>query len=115
MLSIATSEKGAAFSSDMQVPWMPAAESRQSVFRMQAMDPRPQKFPAFPDFIEEVRYSWDRPASGPSVLKQATLLASLEGVEKLGQAGFPQVDSTIVALVKAPPVVVLAARTLNTR
>ncbi|MGH0118725.1 UNVERIFIED_CONTAM: hypothetical protein FKN15_005711 [Acipenser sinensis] len=41
-----------------------------------------------PDFMEEVRSSWDCPASGPSVLEQASLLASLEGVEKLGLAGF---------------------------
>ncbi|MGH0157592.1 UNVERIFIED_CONTAM: hypothetical protein FKN15_051013 [Acipenser sinensis] len=74
---------------------MPAAEPSRSIFR-------PQKFSAFPDFMEEVRSSWDRPASGPSVLKQAAPLASLEGTEKLGQAGFPPVDSTIAALVKAP-------------
>ncbi|MGH0133340.1 UNVERIFIED_CONTAM: hypothetical protein FKN15_067227 [Acipenser sinensis] len=86
----------------LHVPWMPAAEPRQSVFRTQAMAPRPQKFPAFPDFVEEVHSSWDRPASGPSVLKQSAPLASLEGVEKLGLAGFPPVDFTIAALVKAP-------------
>ncbi|MGH0168951.1 UNVERIFIED_CONTAM: hypothetical protein FKN15_055856 [Acipenser sinensis] len=85
----------------LQVPWTPAAESRRSVFRTQAMA---QKFPAFPDFMEEVRSSWDCPASGPSVLKQAAPLASLEGVENLGLAGFHPVDSTIAALVKAPPV-----------
>ncbi|MGH0136305.1 UNVERIFIED_CONTAM: hypothetical protein FKN15_032346 [Acipenser sinensis] len=79
--------------------------------------PRPQMFPAFPDFMEEVRSSWDCPASGPSVLKQAAPLASLEGLDKLGLAGFCPVDSTIAALVKAPPVGGLArdlaARTLN--
>ncbi|MGH0135961.1 UNVERIFIED_CONTAM: hypothetical protein FKN15_025228 [Acipenser sinensis] len=63
--------------------------------------PRPQKFPAFSDFVKEVQSSWDCPASGPSVLIQAALLASLEGVEKLDLAGFPPVDSTIAALVKA--------------
>ncbi|MGH0120347.1 UNVERIFIED_CONTAM: hypothetical protein FKN15_064807 [Acipenser sinensis] len=37
------------------------------------------------------------------MLKQAAQLASLEGTEKLGLAGFPPVDSTIAALVKTPP------------
>ncbi|MGH0157731.1 UNVERIFIED_CONTAM: hypothetical protein FKN15_034179 [Acipenser sinensis] len=37
----------------LQVPWTPAVEPRWSVFRMQAMAPRPQKFLAFPDFTEE--------------------------------------------------------------
>ncbi|MGH0159001.1 UNVERIFIED_CONTAM: hypothetical protein FKN15_062391 [Acipenser sinensis] len=92
----------------LQVPWMQAAEPRQSVFWMQAMAPHPQKFPASPEFMEEIRSSWDRPASAPSVLKQATQLASLEGEEKLGLAGFLLVDSTIAALVKAPPVERLA-------
>ncbi|MGH0174650.1 UNVERIFIED_CONTAM: hypothetical protein FKN15_014281 [Acipenser sinensis] len=66
--------------------------------------PDMQPFPAFPDIMEEVRSSWDRPALAPSVLKQASQLASLEGAEKPGLAGFPPIDSTIVALVKAPPV-----------
>ncbi|MGH0140143.1 UNVERIFIED_CONTAM: hypothetical protein FKN15_010187 [Acipenser sinensis] len=66
------------------------------------------KVPAFPDFMEEVRSSWDRPASAPSVLKWATQLASLEDEEKLGLAGFPPVDSTIAALGKAPLVGKLA-------
>ncbi|MGH0131024.1 UNVERIFIED_CONTAM: hypothetical protein FKN15_022219 [Acipenser sinensis] len=73
------------------------------------MVPRPQKFPAFPD-------SWDRPASGPRVLKQAALLASLEGADKLGLVGFPPtppVDSTITALVKAPPVAEAQATRLS--
>ncbi|MGH0144236.1 UNVERIFIED_CONTAM: hypothetical protein FKN15_048691 [Acipenser sinensis] len=83
---------------------MPVAEPYWSVFRTQVMAPCPQKFPAFPDFMEEVRSSWGRLASGPSVLKQAALLASLEGVEKLGLVGFPSVDSTIAVLVKALPV-----------
>ncbi|MGH0132978.1 UNVERIFIED_CONTAM: hypothetical protein FKN15_020896 [Acipenser sinensis] len=52
--------------------------------------------------MEEVRSSWERPASDPSALKQATPLASLEGAEKLGLVGLPPVDSTIAALVKAP-------------
>ncbi|MGH0121020.1 UNVERIFIED_CONTAM: hypothetical protein FKN15_068716 [Acipenser sinensis] len=91
-------ERAAAF---LQVPWMPAAQPRRSVFRTQALAPHPQRFPAFPNFIEEVRSSCDHPASGPSVFKQATPLASLEGADKLGLAGFPPVDSTIAALVKA--------------
>ncbi|MGH0189147.1 UNVERIFIED_CONTAM: hypothetical protein FKN15_033060 [Acipenser sinensis] len=82
----------------------PPAKPCQSVFRTQAMAPRPQQFPAFPDFMEEVHFSWDHPASSPSVLKLAAPLASLEGADKLGLAGFPLVDSTIVALVKAPSV-----------
>ncbi|MGH0175678.1 UNVERIFIED_CONTAM: hypothetical protein FKN15_078092 [Acipenser sinensis] len=82
---------------------MPPAKPRQSVFRTQAMAPRPQQFPAFPDFMEEVHFSWDHPASSPSVLKHAAPLVSLDGADKLGLAGFPLVDSTIVALVKAPP------------
>ncbi|MGH0116145.1 UNVERIFIED_CONTAM: hypothetical protein FKN15_074786 [Acipenser sinensis] len=85
-------------------PWTPAAEPHRSIFRTQAMAPLPQKFPAFPDFMEEVRPSWDRPASGPSLLNQAAPLASLEGAEKLGLEGYPPVDSTITALVKAAPV-----------
>ncbi|MGH0160691.1 UNVERIFIED_CONTAM: hypothetical protein FKN15_047268 [Acipenser sinensis] len=64
--------------------------------------PSGRMFPAFPGFMEEVRSSWDRPASAPSMLKQASPPAPLEGVEKLGLAGFPLVDSTIAALVKAP-------------
>ncbi|MGH0116831.1 UNVERIFIED_CONTAM: hypothetical protein FKN15_019220 [Acipenser sinensis] len=91
----------------LQVPWTQAAEPHWSVFRTQTMAPRAQKFPFFLDFMEEVRFSWDRPASAPSVLKQATQLASLEGADKPGLAGFPLVDSTIAALVKATPVGVL--------
>ncbi|MGH0163132.1 UNVERIFIED_CONTAM: hypothetical protein FKN15_072974 [Acipenser sinensis] len=67
------------------------------------MAPRPQKFPAFPDFMEEICFSWDCPASGPSVLKQAAPLASLEGADKLSLVGLPPVDS-FAALVKASPV-----------
>ncbi|MGH0126984.1 UNVERIFIED_CONTAM: hypothetical protein FKN15_012297 [Acipenser sinensis] len=73
-----------------------------AVFWTQAVAPCLQPFPAFPDFMEQVRSSWDRPALAPSVLKQVSQLASLEGAEKLGLAGFPPVDSTIAALVKAP-------------
>ncbi|MGH0157717.1 UNVERIFIED_CONTAM: hypothetical protein FKN15_038389 [Acipenser sinensis] len=51
----------------LQVPWMPAAEPRRSVFQTLVMAPHPQKFPAFLDFMEEVRSSWDRPASAPSL------------------------------------------------
>ncbi|MGH0155830.1 UNVERIFIED_CONTAM: hypothetical protein FKN15_052545 [Acipenser sinensis] len=88
----------------LQVHWTPAAQPRRSVFRTQVLAPRPQCFPAFPDFVEEVRSSWDRPASAPSISKQATLVSSLEGADKLGLAGFPPVDSTITALVMASPV-----------
>ncbi|MGH0118247.1 UNVERIFIED_CONTAM: hypothetical protein FKN15_057481 [Acipenser sinensis] len=102
-------ERAAAF---LQVPWTPAAQPCRSVFRTQVLAPHPQCFPAFPDFVEEVRSSWDRPASAPSVSKQATPLSSLEGADKLGLAGFPPVDSTITALVRAPPVGVLARDTM---
>ncbi|MGH0159374.1 UNVERIFIED_CONTAM: hypothetical protein FKN15_037348 [Acipenser sinensis] len=88
----------------LQIPWTQAAEPHRSVFQTQAMAPPSQKLPAFPDFMEEICSPWERPASTPSVLKQATQLASLEGTDKLGLAGFPSVDSTIVTLVKAPSV-----------
>ncbi|MGH0140575.1 UNVERIFIED_CONTAM: hypothetical protein FKN15_033781 [Acipenser sinensis] len=81
---------------------MPDTEPRWSIFWTQAMALCPQNLSAFPDFMEEVRSFWDQLASGPSVLKQAAPLASLEGAEKLGLAVFPPVDSTIAALVKAP-------------
>ncbi|MGH0175289.1 UNVERIFIED_CONTAM: hypothetical protein FKN15_069979 [Acipenser sinensis] len=74
-LTLALMKRAAAF---LQVPWTPAEEPRRSIFRTQAIAPCSQKFPAFPDFMEEVRSSWDRPASAPSVLKQAAQLASLE-------------------------------------
>ncbi|MGH0153394.1 UNVERIFIED_CONTAM: hypothetical protein FKN15_032005 [Acipenser sinensis] len=90
-------ERAAAF---LQVPWTPAAQPRHSMIRTQVLAPRPQCFPAFPDFVEEVRSSWDRPASAPSISKQATPLSSLEGADKLDLAGFPPVDSTIAALVR---------------
>ncbi|MGH0177193.1 UNVERIFIED_CONTAM: hypothetical protein FKN15_074624 [Acipenser sinensis] len=38
------------------------------------MVPRPQNLPAFPDFMEEVRSSWDRPDSGPSMLASFLML-----------------------------------------
>ncbi|MGH0174751.1 UNVERIFIED_CONTAM: hypothetical protein FKN15_007683 [Acipenser sinensis] len=44
------------------------------------------------------------------MLQPFSQLASLEGAEKLGLAGFPSVDCTIAALVKAPPVVGIAQR-----
>ncbi|MGH0146784.1 UNVERIFIED_CONTAM: hypothetical protein FKN15_009056 [Acipenser sinensis] len=37
----------------LQVPWMTVAEPHRSMFQTQAMAPHPQKFPAFPDFMEE--------------------------------------------------------------
>ncbi|MGH0133083.1 UNVERIFIED_CONTAM: hypothetical protein FKN15_045384 [Acipenser sinensis] len=88
----------------LQVPWTPAAQPRRSVFRTQVLAPCPQCFPAFPDFVEEVRSSWVRPASAPSISKQTTPPSSLEGADKLGLAGFPPEDSTVAALVRAPPV-----------
>ncbi|MGH0140990.1 UNVERIFIED_CONTAM: hypothetical protein FKN15_018825 [Acipenser sinensis] len=88
-LSIAASSDAALFSSDMQDPWTPAAQPSHSVFWTQVLAPRPQCFPTFPDFVEEKRSSLDRPASAPSVSKQATPLSSLEGADKLGLAGFP--------------------------
>ncbi|MGH0159434.1 UNVERIFIED_CONTAM: hypothetical protein FKN15_040115 [Acipenser sinensis] len=60
--------------------------------------------PVFLDFLEEVQSSWHRPASAPSVSKQAAPLASLDGEGALGLAEFLPVDSTIVALVRAPPI-----------
>ncbi|MGH0175712.1 UNVERIFIED_CONTAM: hypothetical protein FKN15_071649 [Acipenser sinensis] len=80
LLSISDSALMGRAAAFLQVTWMPAVEPRQSVFRMQAMAPRPQKFPAFPDFMEE------------------------KVGKKLGLVGFPPVDSTIAALVKATPV-----------
>ncbi|MGH0131201.1 UNVERIFIED_CONTAM: hypothetical protein FKN15_002994 [Acipenser sinensis] len=55
----------------LQIPWKTPAELRRSVFRTQAVAPTTQLFPPFPDFMEEVRSSWDQPASAPSILKQA--------------------------------------------
>ncbi|MGH0178801.1 UNVERIFIED_CONTAM: hypothetical protein FKN15_077968 [Acipenser sinensis] len=100
-LSIAASGDGASLSSDMQPSCRSPGGQRQN---HAGVAPRPQKFLAFPEFMEEVCSSWDRLASSPSVLKQAAPHTSLEGAEKLGTAGFPPVDSTIAALVKAPPV-----------
>ncbi|MGH0162222.1 UNVERIFIED_CONTAM: hypothetical protein FKN15_070886 [Acipenser sinensis] len=60
------------------------------LMRLLASYPPP---PVFPHFLEEVRSTWNHPASAPSVLKRA-----------LGLAEFPPVDSTITALVQAPPV-----------
>ncbi|MGH0170156.1 UNVERIFIED_CONTAM: hypothetical protein FKN15_058471 [Acipenser sinensis] len=42
----------------LQVPWTPAAEPCQSAFRTHAMAPRPQKFTAFPDFMEETGHTF---------------------------------------------------------
>ncbi|MGH0149885.1 UNVERIFIED_CONTAM: hypothetical protein FKN15_058356 [Acipenser sinensis] len=82
----------------LQVPWATAAEPRWSMFKTQATAPRPQSCSAFRDFMEDVRSSWDRPASAPSMLKQVAPLASFEGADKLDLAGFPPVDSTICGL-----------------
>ncbi|MGH0165454.1 UNVERIFIED_CONTAM: hypothetical protein FKN15_049451 [Acipenser sinensis] len=104
LIPLAKAEPIFEVASFLQVPWTPSAELQRSVFPMQAMDSHAQKFPAFLDFMEEVCSSWDCPASAPSVLKQATQLASLEGADKLGLAVFPPEDPTIAVLVKAPPV-----------
>ncbi|MGH0129814.1 UNVERIFIED_CONTAM: hypothetical protein FKN15_047167 [Acipenser sinensis] len=48
--------------------------------------------------------NWLNPASAPSVSKSAATLASMEGEEAIELAQLPPVDSTIVALVRAPPV-----------
>ncbi|MGH0164962.1 UNVERIFIED_CONTAM: hypothetical protein FKN15_048086 [Acipenser sinensis] len=53
----------------------------------------PQPFPAFPDFLEEVKCSWQHLASVPSVSKSTVTLASMEGAEAVGFAQFPPVDS----------------------
>ncbi|MBN3275419.1 LPIN2 phosphatase, partial [Polyodon spathula] len=89
---------------DLQVPWATAAEPRHSVFQSHDMAYRQQPFP---DIMEEVCSSWDHPATAPSQLRHTSQLASLEGAEKLGLSGFPLVDSTIAALVKASTVGVL--------
>ncbi|MGH0128924.1 UNVERIFIED_CONTAM: hypothetical protein FKN15_004845 [Acipenser sinensis] len=79
---------------------MAAPKPRRLAFRTQAALPRLQPFPVFPDFLEEVRSSWNHPALAPSVVKWAAPLASCV----LGLAEFPPVDSTIMALVQGPPV-----------
>ncbi|MGH0153493.1 UNVERIFIED_CONTAM: hypothetical protein FKN15_055371 [Acipenser sinensis] len=56
------------------------------------------------NFLEEVKSSWQHPASVPSVSKSVAALASMEGAEAVGLAQFPLVDSTIAALVRAPSV-----------
>ncbi|MGH0190561.1 UNVERIFIED_CONTAM: hypothetical protein FKN15_047712 [Acipenser sinensis] len=57
LLSDSTSALMGRAATFLQVPWTPLAEPWQSVFRTQTMDPHPQKFPAFPDFMEEVHSS----------------------------------------------------------
>ncbi|MGH0116248.1 UNVERIFIED_CONTAM: hypothetical protein FKN15_000175 [Acipenser sinensis] len=84
-------------SSDVGLPQLSSStpaliESASAFLRIswKAAAPRPQPFPVFPDFLEEVSTSWEHPASVPSVLKQAsTLTLALEDAEKLGLAGFP--------------------------
>ncbi|MGH0130533.1 UNVERIFIED_CONTAM: hypothetical protein FKN15_026415 [Acipenser sinensis] len=79
------------------------SEQCRSVFRL-AQASTPQPFPVFLDFLKEVKSSWQRLASAPSVSKCMAALASLEGAEAMGLAQFPPVDSTIAALVRTPPV-----------
>ncbi|MGH0149329.1 UNVERIFIED_CONTAM: hypothetical protein FKN15_019544 [Acipenser sinensis] len=88
-LSIAASGDGASFSSDMQVGSLDTGGGTTPVRFPDtgAGSSSPQRFMTFPDFMEEVRSSWDRPASGPSVFKQAAPLSSLDGTDKLGLSG----------------------------
>ncbi|MGH0164960.1 UNVERIFIED_CONTAM: hypothetical protein FKN15_048084 [Acipenser sinensis] len=123
MLSIAASGEGTSFFSDMQVGETPACS-------LGSQCPRPVvqlsfgtyrtccSFPTGPldasGRTTPVRFPDAGNGFSPSevpgfptlhgVLKQAALLVSLEGADKLGLARFPQVDSTIAALVKALPV-----------
>ncbi|MGH0134630.1 UNVERIFIED_CONTAM: hypothetical protein FKN15_029710 [Acipenser sinensis] len=78
-------------------------EQHRSVFRP-AQSSTPQPIPVFLDFLEEVKSSWQQPASALSVSKSAAPLAFLAGAGALGLAQFPPIDSITVALVKAPPV-----------
>ncbi|MGH0150476.1 UNVERIFIED_CONTAM: hypothetical protein FKN15_017704 [Acipenser sinensis] len=71
---------------------MTEAEPRRSVFQMLAAAP----CPVFPDFIEEVRSSWDHSASAPTALKQVAPLVSLEGTEKLGLSRMGAVANTAI-------------------
>ncbi|MGH0141896.1 UNVERIFIED_CONTAM: hypothetical protein FKN15_002501 [Acipenser sinensis] len=57
-----------------------------------------------PDLTQEDKSSWQHPASASSVFKRAAALASMEGAEAVWLAQYPLVDSTIAALVRAPPV-----------
>ncbi|MGH0126920.1 UNVERIFIED_CONTAM: hypothetical protein FKN15_042091 [Acipenser sinensis] len=77
-------------------------EQCRSVFRP-TQTSTPQPFLAFLDFLEEVKSSWQYPASVTSVSKSAAVLASMEGAEAVGLAQFPPVDTTVAALVRAPP------------
>ncbi|MGH0157234.1 UNVERIFIED_CONTAM: hypothetical protein FKN15_037046 [Acipenser sinensis] len=118
-LSIVASGEGVSFSSDMQVGETPAEESHLGSLGSQCPPPIVQltfgtygtccSFPAgtldasgrttlvrFPDACdgsspsEVPGFPRRHLASGPSVLKQASPLASLEGTDKLGLAGFPE-------------------------
>ncbi|MGH0172029.1 UNVERIFIED_CONTAM: hypothetical protein FKN15_071531 [Acipenser sinensis] len=81
-LSIVASGEGVSFSSDMQVGTLDASGRTTLVRFPDACDgSSPSEVPGFPR-----RHL----ASGPSVLKQASPLASLEGADKLGLAGFPE-------------------------
>ncbi|MGH0120953.1 UNVERIFIED_CONTAM: hypothetical protein FKN15_061644 [Acipenser sinensis] len=74
----------------LQVPWKASSGQHRSVFRP-AQTSTPQPFPAFPDFLEEVKSSWQHPASAPSVSSSAATLASMERAEAVGLAQFPPV------------------------
>ncbi|MGH0124924.1 UNVERIFIED_CONTAM: hypothetical protein FKN15_062310 [Acipenser sinensis] len=86
----------------LQVLWKASSEQCMSVFRP-AQTSTPQHFPPFPDFLEEVKSSWQHPASVPSMSKSAAALASMEEAEALGLAQFPLVDSTIGTSASPPP------------
>ncbi|MGH0133491.1 UNVERIFIED_CONTAM: hypothetical protein FKN15_055733 [Acipenser sinensis] len=88
-----------------------ASWDKESFLQTETQDPdltqtsadlTPQPFPAFPDFLEKVKSSWQHLASVPSMSKSTVTLASMEGAESVGLAQFPPVDSTIAALVRAP-------------
>ncbi|MGH0146880.1 UNVERIFIED_CONTAM: hypothetical protein FKN15_045577 [Acipenser sinensis] len=84
-----------------KVHWKAALVQRRSVVRqVQASTPSL----VFPDFLEEVQTSCLQLASVQSVSKHAAPLAFLKGAGALDLVQFPLVDSTIVALVQAPPV-----------
>ncbi|KAK6470728.1 forkhead box protein G1-like [Huso huso] len=65
----------------LQVPWTPAAEPRRFVFQTQMMTPRPQKYPVFPDFMEEVHFSWNMgyPPVDSSDIKSSEYLPNGQG------------------------------------
>ncbi|RXM98750.1 hypothetical protein EOD39_12679 [Acipenser ruthenus] len=52
-----------------------ASWDEESFLQTETQDPDlTQPFPMFPDFLEEVKSSWQHPASAPSMSKSATAL-----------------------------------------